>query len=998
MLTYPQQGELPLVGRHADLLSLEQAVRRRDDPHFLVVTGDRGVGKTRLVSDLAASLEAAGTRVLWARAFPLGSKSPYALLSDCFTPLLRDLDDSALQVLTRGTLPDLTHLFPAAVSAAAVAEPTHLTDDARARVFWSFVELLKGLADRQALLVCLDDIQWADGPSLELLHFSVRHTRGLGLNFLCTYEEGERAGNDILVETENSLVDLGLAARFSLAPLSPDQTLELLERTYRTGGGTLADFASRLYDWSLGNPGLIDALLRDLRDRGVLVKQGRQWRGWDASRVELPSSVAESSSARFDRLSASARVAAELMAIFGDDARLEDLEALDELDGRTLLNALDELRDRRLIRESQSEGGVSFAFTHPVLSEVLRSRVGLARRRDLHGRCGRVLLRRMGFTASAHPEVLAHHFAEADPATLGSEERGYLARAGRGALARMANQEAEKYLRAALRRSPSDDSLQGLEAAELLLDLGRAQHRLGKSDRAIARYHEALAQVPVDAEGAAITAAIRRRIGLIHLASLRYPQAMEQFEAGLQMATSESSLGARADLLIAQGRCLQDLGRLDEAERVMAEAESIADRLGDPQVQARVARSMVLLYAWTRPANFAREYGERALSLARKAKDPNSAFWAYWGLAVSAAMAGKAEPVRQHIDQARAIAEELGSPVLKASLSELAVELYYATGEWERGIALAEESLSLARSLVQTGLTVRLLVLASMFYLERGEVDRGRAYVGEAWTLAESAAMNRDTPAGFFMLIPAHVGKAACALWEGDYEEAVRLGEAGVALAEESGYKSWTIHRLLPIVAEGHIMLRNLDAAAAVGGKLRSESERLDHALGLAWASACDALLRWLGGDSENGAIQLREATEALEAIPMIPYAARVRRQLAGRLAETGNREAALQELRQVYDVFSRLGAEGELRKTREMFREVEARPPRRTAGAGVDGLTHREVEISRLVSEGLSNKAIGRTLGISHRTVSTHLSNVFKKVEVGSRAELADLARDRRL
>ncbi|NNM35323.1 MAG: response regulator transcription factor, partial [Gemmatimonadetes bacterium] len=254
------------------------------------------------------------------------------------------------------------------------------------------------------------------------------------------------------------------------------------------------------------------------------------------------------------------------------------------------------------------------------------------------------------------------------------------------------------------------------------------------------------------------------------------------------------------------------------------------------------------------------------------------------------------------------------------------------------------------------------------------------------------------TAAGFFMLIPAHVGRAACALWEGNYEEAVRIGEAGVELAETSGYKPWTIHRLLPIVAESHIMLRNLDEAAAVGAKIRSESERLGHALGLAWASACDALLLWLRGDSQRGAIQLREATEALEAIPMVPYAARVRRQLAGRLAETGDRGAALQELRKVYDIFSRLGAEGELRKTREMFREVEARPPRRTAGAGVDGLTGREVEISRLVAEGMSNKAIGRTLGISHRTVSTHLSNVFKKVEVGSRAELADLARDRRL
>ena len=998
MVTGPQ-GDLPLVGRQRDLAVLEKAFAMRDGPHFLVVTGDRGVGKTRLITELSGSLRETGTKVLGARAFPLGSAAPFALLSDCFTPLLRDLDSSTLQVLTRGGLAELAHLFPAAVAPHGggggalelVGQGPH------PRVFWAFVELLKGLAERQPLLLVFDDIQWADAASLELLHFAVRHTRDAQLNFLCTYEEGERSANDVLVATENSLLDLGLAARFPLSPLDPDETGELVERAYRAAGSNAADFAARLFEWSLGNPGLIEAVLRDLRERGVLVRQGRRWRGWDVSRIELPSSVEEGVIARFDRLSPSARAAAELVAVLGEGARLDDLEALRELDGRSLLHALDELRERKLVRESQRAGGVAFAFTHPVLAEAVLARMGLARRRELHGRCGRVLLDRMGYRAEAHAETLAQHFAEADPATLGAEEKGYLAKAGRSALARMADRKSEKYLLAALRRGRTGDGVQGLAAAELLLDLGRAQHRLGKTERAVATYHEALAQAPVDAEGAAITAAIRRRIGLIHFTALRYPQAMEQFEAGLQMATSRSSQAARAELLIAQGRCFQDLGRLNEAEAVMAEAETIAVRLGDERLQARVARAMVLLYAWTRPAGFAREYGEQALSRARAAEDPMSAFWAYWGLAVSGAMAGDADLVADHLEQARFIADEIGSPMLKVSLAELAVELHYATGEWERGVALAEESLSVTRALGQAGLTVRLLVLAGIFHLERGEVERGRSYVSEAWQLAEAASVS-PTPAGFFMLIPAHVGRAACALWEGNYEEAVRIGEAGVELAENSGYKPWTIHRLLPIVAEGHIMLRNLDEAAAVGAKIRSESERLGHALGLAWASACDALLLWLRGDSKTGAVQLREATEALEAIPMVPYAARVRRQLAGRLAETGDRVAALQELRKVYDVFSRLGAEGELRKTREMFREVEARPPRRTAGAGVDGLTGREVEISRLVAEGMSNKAIGKTLGISHRTVSTHLSNVFKKVEVETRAELADLARDRRL
>ena len=127
----------------------------------------------------------------------------------------------------------------------------------------------------------------------------------------------------------------------------------------------------------------------------------------------------------------------------------------------------------------------------------------------------------------------------------------------------------------------------------------------------------------------------------------------------------------------------------------------------------------------------------------------------------------------------------------------------------------------------------------------------------------------------------------------------------------------------------------------------------------------------------------------------MIPDAARIRRQLAGRLAEIGEVEASLRELRAVHDTFSRLGAELELEKARMQFREVGQRPPPRRSGEGVAGLTSRELDIVRLVAQRKSNKAIGKALGISPRTASTHLSNIFQKLDVSSRGELADMVRD---
>lgn len=101
-----------------------------------------------------------------------------------------------------------------------------------------------------------------------------------------------------------------------------------------------------------------------------------------------------------------------------------------------------------------------------------------------------------------------------------------------------------------------------------------------------------------------------------------------------------------------------------------------------------------------------------------------------------------------------------------------------------------------------------------------------------------------------------------------------------------------------------------------------------------------------------------------------------------------------MRELRLVHDVFARLHAERELSMTREVMREIGARPPARASGAGAGGLTGREAEIARLVAERHSNKEIGASLGISSRTVSTHLSNIFAKLDVTSRGELTDFVR----
>ncbi|HMC23287.1 MAG TPA: LuxR C-terminal-related transcriptional regulator, partial [Thermoanaerobaculia bacterium] len=311
-----------------------------------------------------------------------------------------------------------------------------------------------------------------------------------------------------------------------------------------------------------------------------------------------------------------------------------------------------------------------------------------------------------------------------------------------------------------------------------------------------------------------------------------------------------------------------------------------------------------------------------------------------------------------------------------------------------------ERTITLAKGLNQRTLLPRLYVWSGLIYLWRGSEDKAKEYFDLAWKLAggEQAGPLEgagEQPLDVPSIVPAHLGLASYHLARGDPEEAVRIGEAGLAIADRTGYVVWALQWLLPVVGEAALTGRDFDRAAWHSARMRRDAGRLHHRLGLAYADACDGLLAWFRDGNPRRAIDLlRSSVNQLEAIPFPPQAARIRRRLAGALMEVGEREEGMRELRRAHDVLARLGAAEELTGTREEMRERGVRPPPKTITTGAAGLTRREIEIARMVASRKSNKEIGGALQISARTVSTHLSNIFLKLSVGSRGELADFVR----
>ncbi|MDH5759619.1 MAG: AAA family ATPase [Gemmatimonadota bacterium] len=985
-------GALPLVGRSGEMEELVSGLLAEDSRHgLMMVCGAGGVGKSRLVSAVVGEAERRRWSTVTGRAYPAESGMAYALFSDAFRSVVHTLDRATLMALTRGGLDELRFVFPG-IEDSGRAQPREDWGDPgefKTRLLWNFTEFLKGYSQRGPLLVVLEDLQWADASSLEFLHFAARHLDGSNVRFLCTYNDELSAGNGALVATASSLRALGVAGTLQLGPLHGDDTLALVSETFGIDPQAVREFAGRLHEWTGGSPLFIGETLKSVVEDGSLYERDGLWLGWEATDMRLPGSIREGILRRVRSLTPEARAVADHVAVVGGPTRHELLERLTEPAPGRFLEVLDELRAQHIVTESEADGRIHYDVTHHLLRETLYTELGKARARLVHASIAAALEDVHGAAALDHAEEIAYHVVRSGSGVSVDQATAYLIEAAGKALGRHADPEAEAFLQTALAMLDGGDEGERRRVIRLL---AKAKQRRG-------RYGEALellaGLVEDDALDGGRKAGIHRNMGLACYWSGRHAEAVAHFDAGLAVVGAVPPETANA-IRLARGVCLQEMGRPDDAQEEIHRVLRSAEESGAEPLMARAHRALAMLHTWTGTPEEGRKHARAALELAQRCGDLQVVFWSHWAWAALEGLMGDTGRMMEEIRLAEDVADTLRSPVFRIWTAELSIQHAYATGEWDKAVILGERAIGRARSLNQRTLLPRLLVWTALIYFAQGELERGREMVEEAWTL--SGLDGGEPGLDLHTAIPAHIGRAAYHLAMEEHEEAVRVGAAGVAMADASGFVVWSIHHLLPIVLESLIHSRDLEGAARTGVRLREDSERLGHRLGMAWAGAADALLVWLSGDVERGAVLLREAADALDAVPIVPDAIRVRRQLARRLIELGDREAALEELRRVHDTVAQLGMKRELEKTRALFRDLGSRPPPRGVVEGTGSLTGRETEIARLAAEGESNKGIARTLGVSTRTVTTHLANVYRKMGITSRHQLAAMVREGRL
>ncbi|MDQ6769142.1 MAG: AAA family ATPase [Gemmatimonadota bacterium] len=1001
----PKPDEAPLVGRSAELAllsrTIDDAAKGAGRAVFLV--GEGGIGKTRLAASAADLAAKRGWNVAIGRSYPVEIGVPYALFSDALLPLVRKLEPATLTVLTRGGAAELAYLFPSLGAfgdrerASAGADPSEL----KARLFWNFTQFLGRLAAKQPLFIVLENLQWADASSLELFHFVTRQIDAQRIVLLGTYNESERDLNPVLRSTEQSLLRIGSLTVLKLAPLQATDVEDVIQQTFGVDKNSTGNFSSMLYDWTRGNPFFVEETLKSLVDSGALTQRDGRWVGWEMQTLHLPSTIKDVVKGRVDRLTVNARKLANLAAVIGTRAGHETLASIAGLSEADIIAALDELLEQRVLEESGSVDAISYDFTHPLLQQVIYAELGQARARLLHATVAEALERVHDNDALSHADELALHFARAHSRPLARKAVRYLYAAGRGAIERYANREAANYLAAALDHLDKDQSIIDAPREEILTTLARTRQRLGEYDAAMSLWMRAREDAAGRGEKGTV-ADIEHRMGLARYWSGKYAEALAHYEAGLSYATASGDRTIMVRLRLAKAIALQDLGRL---KRAQAEAESALvsaaeGGMKNDSLLSRAHRALLLLYTWAGPLELAREHGIKAIAHAEAARQRMLEWTAHWGMALLAGVSGDGPAFLEHVAASDRLAEQMHSPLLPLWSAELMVQYHSSTGDWDAAIEIAERTIAQAKDLNQRMLLPRLYVWSGLIYLWRGADEKAKEYFDEAWKLAGAEKAGSLEGAGERALdvpsiVPAHLGMASYYMARGDFAEAVRIGEAGLEIADRTGYLVWALQWLLPTIGDAALSGRDFTTAATHLERMRRDAGRLNHRLGLAYADACDGLLaRFRDQDPKRAIGLLQSAVEQLEALPFAPQAARIRRRLAGAFVEVGDREEGMRQLRKAHDVFARLGATVELDGTREEMRELGVRPPPKSTTSGAAGLTGREIEIARMVATRKSNKEIGGALQISARTVSTHLSNIFLKLSVGSRGELADFVR----
>jgi ATP/maltotriose-dependent transcriptional regulator MalT len=961
------------VGRASELAALGEVLDRArgGEGSAVLVEGEAGIGKSRLMSVFERRARALGAEVLVGECLQLaGGELAFAPIVSALRPVIEDAE----------LLADLDPALRSAVGALwPAADLENREGTSREQLFEAVYRVLARLASRAPVLLIVEDVHWIDPSSRDLLAFLVHNARRDRLVVLATYRPDElRRGHPLrpfLAELERS----GRAERFELTGLDradvAEQTAAIIGRRPEPR------IVDTIFGRSEGNPFYVEELLASA----------------DPAGGALPDSLREAFLLRVAQLSPSTRKMLSAAATIGRSVDHRLLAAV--LD--TSEHDLREATERHILVAD----GAGYRFRHALLREAIYEDTLPGERLRLH--------RAIAESMSERPELggaaaeLAHHWQAAGelPSALAASVL-----AAEEAARMNAHHEALGHLERALSlwdRVPDPPAIAGADRVELLVRASEMAENAGDAGLSIELAKTAASSVDENAQPDR-AAAVQERLALAVWGAGRAPEALEHVARVIELVPAEPRTIERARALAGYGRMLMLTGAFFHARDCLDEAVEVADALKGRTVLASALNSLAIVYSQCGERRRAIEAGREGLRLSTELGDGPEITRAYIN-------ASQAIDDDGQLEEALALGLEGVEVAHRLALDRAAGDHLRMQAAWrlirlgrfaqaERVISPAVENATLVFNVAASG------NVAGYLAAVRGEFDQAHALLEDAWELMQGSG-------GFQLIGLGLAWRISLRLWRGQLAEAAALAREGLERAASAEGQlmynaalTWLAARIDADLAERARALGRgadaHDAAAAADSACASLAAAIDSYPGAGAPPESLAFRALAGAEAarargEHAADAWRSAAGRFGALGEAYHAAYAEMRIAEALALAGGpRRDVAEALRRAHAAALQLGAAPFRAEVEDLARRARVDlglSERDAAGARplADelGLSERELDVLALIAEGATNRQIGEALFITVKTASAHVSHILMKLGVSNRAQAAAVA-----
>ena len=599
----------PFIGRAEERGQLRASLERlqRSEGSVLLVGGEPGVGKTRLVEEMLAEAEARDFRTLTGRCYEMDAPPPFLPFIELLEQAMKEVDAETFRLALGDVageiakvLPQLAQLFD------DLPAPLELPPEQERRyLFNSIQEFVHRAAAIRPLVVLLDDIHWADETSLQLLEHIAGGIAKVPVLLIGTYRDTDLDATRPVARTLETLIRRRVAARLHLRRLEPDSIRSMLESL--AGSPPPSSVVEAIYSETEGNAFFVEEVFRHLSEEGSLFDGNGDWRDLEIDELAVPESVRLVVGRRLERLQEGTRRVLKIAAVVGRVFTFEVVEGASDLTAEEVLDGIDEAEAAKLLTQVGRDG--SYSFAHELIRQTLLTTLSLPRRQRMHLQIG-LAMENLSSADPSHYARLAHHFFQSGSAADPSTVRRYLRLAGDSAMDSAAFEEALRFYDEALEMC---DDMEQSDRAALLYGSGTALRSMGRRADSMARWRDALDIYEGQGETERI-AQLATDLAFQMGWAGQWSDTFEMVARGMLLMPPEPS-SMRCRLLAIGGLSLSWAGAHDQAITMLDECMAIAEHLGSDFDRAQALGALGSHeFAWMQSAD-AVEHSREASSI-----------------------------------------------------------------------------------------------------------------------------------------------------------------------------------------------------------------------------------------------------------------------------------------------------------------------------------------------------------------------------------------------